>query len=188
MGDSKDCQIPGMQSKHFCPLYLSIEANKNTVKYWVEQCFTRIEKKQGQIIFSSEHQSPLAGESILAANKEQIAYAYPSCATVQGSYPLLFEGRYNIGIGQVSYGTYALSKRTFIEPKTGKYIPMHVLNLAQAEWSPYFGETVPSHRPMLVWSNGGRKTCRHETDFPESFLQASVENRLNQVRGPVEKR
>ena len=76
--------ISGEDSQHF-PLHLGIRVTKenNTVRYWMEQCFTFIEKVQSKISFSSGYQAPMASRSLPVANAEQVDYTRPSCAVVE---------------------------------------------------------------------------------------------------------
>ena len=71
-----------------CSRCWSCQEKHDALKHGMKQYFTHVTMAQSKITFSSWHQSPMAGRSLLAADAGPLACTYPSCATKQRTMPL----------------------------------------------------------------------------------------------------
>lgn len=102
--------------------YLNCQEKRNTVKHWMEQCFTHIEKRQNKISSKSEPWSiwplgpPTGNQRTLSA---------------------LGRGQTEYVVGQRSCSTHKQNKGVHIESETGNGIPTQHNSQAQNVRAPY---------------------------------------------------
>lgn len=80
-----------------CLLVLRSLRKIQSIKHWMEQCFTYREKRQGKISFSGGCRSPKASGSLQATHAEQ--FTYTSWAPVEEPVPSLWRTGIVTGLG-----------------------------------------------------------------------------------------
>lgn len=94
--------IPGKDSKQFCPLSLGIRVAKenNTVKHWMEEGSTYIEKRQSKITFNGGLQFPMASGSLPVTGCRAVHLCTPLWC-LSGRNPVPSPRKTNITVGLV---------------------------------------------------------------------------------------